>query len=407
MRSVIQALPGRPARQLGVLHLVDALGNGMFVGGSALYLTIIGGLSPAEVGIGLSIAGIAGLVSTSVLGVVSDRLGARRTLGVVLLLAAVAYLGYPLVHSPWSFYPLAAVIGALEWGCGPSFISMIAEFVPAEHRIDARAGLRVLFNVGFGAGALAAAGLAAGHTRALLQAFPLFNAATFVAAGILVLRLPKVEVTPPAPGTARFKALRDLPFLRVVVVTTVLALQVSVLTVGVPLWLVSRTPLPHALAPALVAVNSVVIITLQLRMSRRVRTRAHAVTAGKRAGLAACAGCAALPFSTGMPVLVCLLVLLLGVALLTAAELWQVASAFSLGFLLAPEDRKGEYLGAFQMSTVAQSIIGPGLVAAVVGQGSGTAWLLVAALFLAGALTIGATVTRVSIPDTVGAPVAS
>jgi hypothetical protein len=225
----------------------------------------------------------------------------------------------------------------------------------------------------------------------------LVNSVTFVVASLLVLRLPKVDVTPLAPGSARFKALRDLPFLRVVLVTTVLALQVSVLIVGVPLWIVSRTSLPHALVPTLIALNTVAIVTLQMRASKNVQTRVQAVSAGRLAGFAGCVGCVVLAFSAGLPAAITLPILLIGVGALTVAELWQVASAFSLGFALALEDRKGEYLGAFQMATVAQSIAGPSLVAAVVGAGSGLAWLLVAALFLGGALLIGPAVARV--PD--------
>lgn len=395
MRSLIAALPGRPARLLGLLHLVDALGNGMFLGGSALYLTLVTGLDPAEVGIGLSIAGVSGLVSTAVLGVVADRIGARPLLSLTLGGAGIAYLAYPLVSSAWMFYVLAAVIGALEWGCGPSFTSLIAEFVPEESRVAARSSLRVLFNVGFSLGALAAAAMAGESTRDLLALFPVVNAATLVVAALLVLRLPRVDVRPLAPGSARFAALRDIPFLRVVVVTTILALQTSVLTVGIPLWIVLHTPLPDALAPALFAVNAVAVITLQMRASRGVETRAQASAVSRRAGLAALAGCVVLAFSAELPTFPTLLLVLLGVVLLTAAELWQVAGSFSLAFALAPEDRKAEYLGAFQMTTVAQGIIGPGLVAAVVASSSGVGWFLVAGLFLVGALLITPAVARV------------
>lgn len=394
MRLPITELRG-PVRLLGVLHLFDAFGNGIFLGGSAVYLTQVVGLSATQVGIGLSLAGLAGLASSTILGVVADRMGARPTLSIVLFAGAAAYLLYPLVLSPLSFFVLAAMIGALEWGCGPSFISLIAEFTPERKRVRVRAILRVLFNVGFGLGSLTAAVLTGANSELLIRLFPVINAATFVVAAILVLRLPKVDARPIAPGSARFKALRDVPFLRVVGVTTILALQTSVLTVGIPLWIVVGTGLPKPLAPALIAVNAVAVVALQVRASRGAESRQGATRVARLAGLAGCAGCVVLAASAGLPPWATLAVVLAGVVALTAAELWQVASAFSLGFELAPDDRRAEYLGAFQMTTVAQSIAGPVMVAALVGGGSGTGWLVVAALFGLGGVLIGPAVAAV------------
>ncbi|NUS00715.1 MAG: hypothetical protein HOV67_36310 [Kribbellaceae bacterium] len=57
-----------------------SLSRGMFFAVSALYFTRGVGLSPAAVGVGLTVAGAVGVLAASVGGRVSDRYGADRLL---------------------------------------------------------------------------------------------------------------------------------------------------------------------------------------------------------------------------------------------------------------------------------------------------------------------------------------
>ena len=59
--------PG-PARVLALATLVNTMGNGLFLTGSVLFFTRVIGLSPAQVGLGLSAAGICGMVAGIPLG---------------------------------------------------------------------------------------------------------------------------------------------------------------------------------------------------------------------------------------------------------------------------------------------------------------------------------------------------
>lgn len=108
-----------PARTLGALHFVDSLGSGLFMAGSAVYFVVVAGLPVTTVGLGLSLAGFSGFVSSILLGRVADRFGARQMLAVLLTLLAGLYVLYPLVGSAWTFFPVVIAIGALEFGCGP------------------------------------------------------------------------------------------------------------------------------------------------------------------------------------------------------------------------------------------------------------------------------------------------
>ncbi|MET7986434.1 MFS transporter [Streptomyces sp. NPDC005281] len=384
-----------PARTLGALHFVDSLGNGLFMAGSAVYFVTVAGLPATVVGLGLSLAGLSGFVASLVLGRMTDKAGARRLLAVLLFLLAGSYALYPAVHSPALYFPVVVLIGALEYGCGPAFGALIAELVPDGERVTARAALRSLFNAGFSVGALTAAALISAG-RDVLSLLPLGNGLTFLAAAVMVLKLPAgdARTADGGGGGKPFRVLRDLPFLGVIGSSSLLALHSAVLLAGIPLWIVRNTALPRGLVPLILAVNTVLVVLFQVAAARGSESLDGSVRAARKSGLVSVLACAALAAATLTGSWVTGAITLGAVLLFTLAELWQSASGFGLGFGLAPEHARGEYLGAFHLHMVIQATLGPALVALlVIGHGF-TGWLALAALFLAGTAAIGPSVAR-------------
>ncbi|WP_103514089.1 MFS transporter, partial [Streptomyces sp. SM10] len=393
VRDNFSTLTG-PARTLGILHFLDSMGNGLFLSGSAVYFVLVAGLPVATVGLGLSLAGFSGFLSSVLLGRMTDRTGARRLLSILLFLLAGAYTLYPLVDSAVLFFPLVILIGALEFGCGPAFGALVMDLIPEKDRVTARAALRSLFNVGFTIGTLASA-LLIGLGGAALQALPLGNGLTFLLAAALVLTLPATLAKPAGGGRGRFRALRDRPFLAVVGASSLLALHSAVLLVGIPLWIVRGTSLPHGIVPLIMGVNTVLVVLFQVAASRGSDTLDGAVTAARRAGLVSALACVALAVGGGgLGNVATGAVVLCAVLLLTLAELWQSASGFGLGFGLAPEHARGEYLGAFHLHMVIQATIGPAAVSLLVVGHDMVGWLAVGLIFLVGVAVIGPSVAR-------------
>ncbi|MEU9137015.1 MFS transporter [Streptomyces sp. NPDC048404] len=382
-----------PARTLGALHFVDSLGNGLFMAGSAVYFVTVAGLPATVVGLGLSAAGLSGFVASLVFGRMTDKVGARRLLTVLLFLLAGSYALYPAVRSPAAYFPVVVLIGALEYGCGPAFGALIAELVPDGERVTARAALRSLFNAGFSAGALTAAALISLGKDALAL-LPLGNGLTFLAAAALVLKLPANAARAAADGRKPFRVLRDLPFLGVIGSSSLLALHSAVLLAGIPLWIVRNTDLPRGLVPLILAVNTVLVVLFQVAAARGSETLDGSVRAARKSGLVSVLACAALAAATLTGSWATGAVTLGAVLLFTLAELWQAASGFGLGFGLAPEQARGEYLGAFHLHMVIQATLGPALVAFLVIGHDLVGWLALAVLFLAGTAAIGPAVDR-------------
>src|SRR3546814_20003215 len=73
-----------------------AVGDGTFMTGSAVFFTQVVGLSAAQVGLGLTIAGVAGFLAALPMGKLVDRFGPRR-------MWALSAAGQAAVFSVWPF----------------------------------------------------------------------------------------------------------------------------------------------------------------------------------------------------------------------------------------------------------------------------------------------------------------
>ncbi|MFJ3224272.1 hypothetical protein ACIPJS_12990 [Streptomyces sp. NPDC086783] len=153
------------------------------------------------------------------------------------------------------------------------------------------------------------------------------------------------------------------------------------------------TSLPHGVVPLILAVNTVLVVCFQVAAARGSENLDGAVGAARRAGLVSVLACAALAAGTLTGSVGTGVLALAAVLLFTLAELWQSASGFGLGFALAPERARGEYLGAFHLHVVIQATLGPALVCFLVLGHTSLGWLALAAFFLAGTAAIGPAVT--------------
>src|SRR5262245_35274768 len=91
--------PAGPLRRYAFVSLVDAVGTGLFLTGSTLFFTRVVGLSAGQVGLGLSLAGLAALVGAVPLGTLGDRFGHRRVWVILTVIEGALFALYPLIHS--------------------------------------------------------------------------------------------------------------------------------------------------------------------------------------------------------------------------------------------------------------------------------------------------------------------
>lgn len=92
-----------------------------------------------------------------------------------------------------------------------------------------------------------------------------------------------------------------MPFLLATAANAVLYLHDGILTIALPIWIVSAKSIPNGMVSALLLVNTVGVILLQVRFARGTASIRGVGRAGLRSGLSLCAACVLLALSRETP----------------------------------------------------------------------------------------------------------
>lgn len=389
-------------RRLVAATLVNTFGNGVYAAVGALYLTRMAGLSVGHVGIGLTVAGLVGLVASTPLGVVADRLGPNRAYVAFLLLQAVTMTALTQVRSFPLYVAVAAVTAIADSGQRGAKGALIAGLVPSDQRVRTRAMLRVTTNIGMGVGmGLAGIVLAVDRREVYLVAL-LANAATYLITAGLVRWGPmhqgaaRLAPVPSASGPSGFTALKDRPFLAFVALDGLLSMHNAMAQVAIPLWVATATDAPTWLIAVLLVTNSVAVILLQIRVARGTEELAGAARAGRRAGLLLALACVVLAVTDVTSGAVTIALLVVAAVVHVLGEMLQSAGGWGISFELAPAGAQGQYQGAYAMGHQIGDLIAPFVLTVVAVSWGWPGWLLTATIFLLAGAFIPVVVRRAS-----------
>lgn len=347
-------------RRLVAATLVNTFGNGVYAAVGALYLTRVAGLSVGQVGIGLTIAGLVGLIASTPLGVAADRLGPKRAYVVFLLLQAITMTALTQIRSFPLYVGIAALTAIADSGQRGAKGALIAGLVPSDQRVRTRAILRVTTNIGMGVGMGLAGIVLAVDQREVYVIALLANAATYlVTAAVVRWGMPRLAPVPSATGPSGFTALKDRPFLVFVALDGLLSMHNSMAQVAIPLWVATATDAPTWLISVLLVTNSVAVILLQIRVARGTEHLAGAARAGRRAGLLLALACAVLAVTDVTSGAVTIALLLVAAVVHVLGEMLQSAGGWGISFELAPVGAQGQYQGAYAMGHQVGDLIAP------------------------------------------------
>ncbi|MFD7339073.1 MFS transporter [Streptomyces violascens] len=382
--------PG-PQRTLVASNFVYTVGSGLYLTAGVLYFTHDRHLPPAQVGLGLGIAGIFALALGIAVGHLADRRGARGVYAAALVVQALATAGFVLADGFWPFV-LAVSVATGAKGAGNAARGPLIRHHGGDRPQALRAYLRAVTNIGISLGAVLAGWAVQVGSHSAYQILVIGNALAFAASAAALLLLPPVAPEPAASGP-RWAALRDRPYLALTLLDGVMAIQFKVLTVAVPLWLVAATAAPHWLISGTMLLNTVIVIAFQMRASRNVDTPAAGALAYRRSGVAFLLACALFSLSAGIPAWAAATLLLAAVVVHTTGELWHAAAGFEVSFALAPRHATGQYLGVFGLGAGLAEAAGPSLLIALCIAWGRPGWYVVGALFalagLAAPLVVG------------------
>ena len=250
-----RGLRGTPgvARLLAVA-LVDRTGSGLFVPISVVYLHRTVGLSLTDIGLVLTLAGLVGTLAPLVSGRLLRRLDARWVVAGCFLTCAAALTGYAQARSIGMVLTCATVLAVASRMERPG--TAVLALGLSRDRIGVLSWQQTWGNLGYGLGALAAAGVLLTGSDAAIVAAMLADAASYVVGAALVASLPRpVPPGGPDPRTTYRELLGEPRPAALLGLHGVLALHDSVLVVGLPAWVLATAVTP-AVSPALFALNT-------------------------------------------------------------------------------------------------------------------------------------------------------
>ncbi len=136
-------------RAMSYQSVLSAFGEGAFLTGSAFYFTQIVGLSAAQVGLGLTIGGLAVFVGSVPLGRLADRVGTRRTWILGSALEALLFASWVLVEGFAAFVAVTIALDLAQTWARAGRNAYRFEVFPRETRVRSLAYMRASRNVGY------------------------------------------------------------------------------------------------------------------------------------------------------------------------------------------------------------------------------------------------------------------
>ncbi|MGH3001207.1 MAG: MDR family MFS transporter [Gaiellaceae bacterium] len=174
----------RLPREVWLLQLggvMNSFGNGIVLPFLVIYLHDVRHFGLGVAGLVLATSAAAQLCAGLLSGPLVDRLGPRPVLGAGLVMQAIGFGLFPLVHHPWQAFALIALEGSGSAGFWPSQSTLIARLTPADRRHGAYAQQRVTMNLGIGLGGLSGGLIAHSHDARSFTILFLVDSATFLA----------------------------------------------------------------------------------------------------------------------------------------------------------------------------------------------------------------------------------
>ncbi|MEW2412567.1 MFS transporter [Streptomyces sp. NPDC046866] len=374
---------------------VDSLGTGLSTVTVLLYFVTVIGFDAVSVAAAMSVGAVLGLLSPVPTGWLADRVGLTRIYCGALMLRGLGFLAYTVTGTFGWFCAVTLVLMTLETTTTSLQQTLVGAIFSEETRVRAMSRISAGRNAALGAGTLLAGLALSTGSKPLLVSLLAANGLSFFVFSLIVLRLRRQM--PEAPGEAAaadddgagaapsVPVLRNVRFLALSASNGLLFLHDAVLFELLPLWTVTQLHVSAGVMSALLVLNTVLSIGLQVLFGRM-----EAITRNPRPVLAVAvallaAACAAGAWTEqGLPRFAVVGGCVLVVVLLTVGENLHSLAGWQVSFDLSPEDRRGEYTAAFNMSYGLQRAIGPVLtVGLVLGHGI-PGWLALSAVFGAG-----------------------
>ena len=269
LRSLNPQLP-RSVQTLQLGGLLNAVGNGLVLPFTLIYLHNERGIDLGTAGLVLGTNAAVSLVAGPIAGAFVDRIGGKRMLTIALGFLMLGIGGYAFVETAWHGFLAAAVVGIGNGAFWPSQSSLLSGLATREQRPTVFAMQRVTMNLGIGIGGLTGGLIAAESFRALF----LLDALTFVGYAVVLWAFVP-EPRRPAERAERSGSYRDVLrhriFMGLMVVNALfIAAGMAQLEV-LPAYAKNEAGIGESEIGLLFLINTLAVVFLQLPVARLAR----------------------------------------------------------------------------------------------------------------------------------------
>lgn len=436
--------PSPTAGRLAGQSLLFATGEGTFLTGSAVFFTQIVGLSAAQVGLGLTVAGAAAFLAAWPAGKTVDRFGLRRMWAVSAAGQAAVFAVWPFITGFSGYLAMSIAMEVIGSFGNAAFGAYSVSALPPHERVTSRAYVYSALNVGYTLGSVLGGVALAFRSNTVLHALPWLTTGLFLLNAVLISRLPQVRsqeqagvppaepgltdrsgrevsalpapssgwpdtpaidagatpyphpapgpdpVAPAAAGPSAQDAnragstapgpLRNLGWLASSFFGGVLWTNQVLLNVVIPLWLVQRTDAPRVLLAFLFGTNTVMCIVLPMAAARGVKDVPTALRAIRISGVFFVISCLVTLTTHETVGWLTIALVWLGHVTVTGAELFLSAASWSLDAELMDPHRRGEYQGANQLGSTLGKVWAPAAYTFLAMSWGAAGWLVIAVI---------------------------
>lgn len=335
--------------------LISTLGSSMIWPFLMIYVSETLAVSLAVVTSLMTINSITSLLFSFIGGPVIDRLGRKWVMVISLAGNGACYLLMSMADTMPAFVVLMALRGVFNPLYQVGSDAMMADMLSPEKRSDGYSLLRMSNNLGIALGPAIGGFIAsASYTLAF------YLAASGLIAYSLLLAFRARETLPVTTDTLKIKErfggygqiFKDKPFIQFNLTFTLTTITASMIWVLLAVYAKQNFGVPESLYGFIPATNAIMVVTLQMFVTRRTKIRKPIQMIALGAffyGLAAIM----IGFGTGF------WTFWLAMVVMTTGELIMVPTATTFSANLAPEDKRGRYMSIHGMTWGVASGIGP------------------------------------------------
>jgi MFS family permease len=386
-------LPPSPlARSLSVQSILFAVGEGAFITGSAVFFTQIVGLSAAQVGIGLTVAGLVSFFFAVPAGKLADRVGTKRIWAISAFLTSLLYFVWPFIHGFGAYLAMMVVLEVVSQAGWSGRGAYTIDIFTREERVESQAFMRAALNIGFTVGALIGGLALATNSDTVVRAVPILTGLILLANAFWITRLPAPPAKAATPHTddavIKPAALKNRAFIALMTGDGVLNTNQVLLNIVIPLWLVEETDAPQVLLAWLFATNTVMAVLLQVPAARGVNSVARSLRASYISAGFFVLSCGILLVTHDTIGWLTILLVWVGHVTVTGAELFQSAGSWGYMSELTDSTQRAEYQGAAHIGGTLGSVWAPALFTFLAMEHGSLGWITIAAIVVAATLTM-------------------